>query len=213
MNGKFPESKLAHKYLDGLKGIEIGGSAHNKFGLNTLNLDFTASMETIFKLHEIKECGEAVPVDIVARGENLPFHSESIDFIVSSHALEHFPDPIKVLKEWYRVIKNKGYIFLIIPHKNRTFDKDRPRTTLKELIQRHKTGECYNCPNDHCSVWITEDVVELIMYLGWKVIEACDIDDKVGNGFTIIIKKQSNIVVKLSKVWRPILGYFKIEFS
>jgi hypothetical protein len=32
---KFMESKLAHQYLDGLKGIEIGGSAHNSFGLDT----------------------------------------------------------------------------------------------------------------------------------------------------------------------------------
>ena len=35
----FPESKLAHKYLDNLIGIEIGGSAHNSFGLNTINVD------------------------------------------------------------------------------------------------------------------------------------------------------------------------------
>lgn len=36
---KFPESALAHKYLDGLKGIEIGGAAHNSFGLDTINVD------------------------------------------------------------------------------------------------------------------------------------------------------------------------------
>src|SRR5574340_1459238 len=108
MNKKFPESKLAHKYLDNLKGIEIGGSAHNPFGLNTLNVDFTASMETIFKKHEIEVCGEVMPVDIVASGDNLPFRSESQDFIIASHALEHFPDPIKVLKKWYRVIKKNG---------------------------------------------------------------------------------------------------------
>ena len=36
---KFRESAIAHKYLDGLKGIEIGGSAHNPFGLDTINVD------------------------------------------------------------------------------------------------------------------------------------------------------------------------------
>ena len=46
---KFPESALAHKYLDGLKGIEIGGSAHNPFGLDTINVDYTDDMTTIYK--------------------------------------------------------------------------------------------------------------------------------------------------------------------
>lgn len=41
---KFQESALAHKLLDGLNGIEIGGSAHNSFGLNTRNVDYTKQM-------------------------------------------------------------------------------------------------------------------------------------------------------------------------
>ena len=48
----FPNSELAHKYLDGLEGIEIGGSAHNPFGLNTLNVDRFGSMDTQFKEEE-----------------------------------------------------------------------------------------------------------------------------------------------------------------
>jgi hypothetical protein len=30
---KFREHALAHKFLDGLKGLEIGAAAHNPFGL------------------------------------------------------------------------------------------------------------------------------------------------------------------------------------
>ena len=37
----FRENALAHKLLDGLRGIEIGSSAHNAFGLNTLNVNYT----------------------------------------------------------------------------------------------------------------------------------------------------------------------------
>jgi ubiquinone/menaquinone biosynthesis C-methylase UbiE len=188
---KFRESALAHKYLDGLKGLEIGGSAHNPFGLDTKNVDYTDSMETMFKKAEIRNCGEAMKVDIIASGDKLPFEDESYDFIISSHVLEHFPDPIKALKEWYRVIKPGGYIFAIVPHKDRTFDKDRPRTTLKELIERHEKG--LKPPEDlhtHYSVWITEDLIELIEYLGWNLVEYQDSDDKVSNGFTILIQKQ-----------------------
>jgi len=53
---KFKESALAHKLLDGLDGLEIGGSAHNSFGLKTRNVDNTAEL-TCFQQEAIKLCG------------------------------------------------------------------------------------------------------------------------------------------------------------
>ncbi len=200
---RFKESRLAHKYLDGLKGIEIGGSAHNSFGLNTLNVDIEDSNETIYKKEEQKMCGKTLAVDIVAPGDQLPLPDESVDFVINSHVLEHFYDPINALKEWYRVVKKGGYIFMIIPHKERTFDKDKPRTTLSDLIERHDLqaaqndlglSKTYNDPKKngmHFSVWITEDVVELINYLGWHITAVRDVDDKVGNGFAIVVRKEN----------------------
>jgi hypothetical protein len=187
---KFPESALAHKYLDGLKGIEIGGSAHNSFGLNTRNVDYSDDMTNVFKQEEMKMYGEVMKVDLVASGDVIPVPDESEDFIISSHVIEHFPDPIKALKEWYRIIKPGGYIFIIAPHKERTFDKDRERTTLQELIQRHALSVIPEIDNHaHYSVWITQDLIDLINYLGWNIVVVQDIDDKVGNGFTIVIQK------------------------
>ncbi len=186
---KFPESALAHRYLDGMKGLEIGGSTHNPFGLDTKNVDYTAESNQYKKLEE-KFVGQALPVDIVAPGDNIPLPDESQDFVISAHVIEHFPDPIKALKEWYRLIRKGGYIFMIVPHKERTFDKDRNRTTLQELIDCHE-GRLERKPNpdDHYSVWITEDMVELVQYLGWNIVAVEDIDDKVGNGFTVVIQK------------------------
>lgn len=194
--GKFKESELAHTYLDGLHGYEIGGSAHNSFGLSTKNIDITDITNTQYKKAELEVCGEQLKVDIVSPGDDLPFKDDSVDFILSSHVLEHFYDPIKALKEWYRVIRPGGYIFAIIPHKERTFDKDRERTTLEELIERHneednkKVTEVIGSEiiDHHFSVWITEDLIQLIKYLEWDIVDYQDIDDKVGNGFTIVIK-------------------------
>jgi SAM-dependent methyltransferase len=188
---KFKESALAHRLLDGLDGLEIGGSAHNPFGLKTRNVDYTAEL-TSFKQEEIKLCGEALPVDIVSPGDKLPLDPNSVDFVLSSHVIEHFPDPIKALKEWYRVVKPGGYLYIVAPHKERTFDKDRPRTTLAELIERHQTGRQPDRYRDHCSVWITEDLVELIHWLGWTIVEVQDVDDKVGNGFCIVIQVKTD---------------------
>lgn len=184
------ESALAHKYLDGLRGVEIGGASHNPFGLNTFNIDYTASTDTPFKQAELESTGRFLPVDIVATADELPLLAESVDFVVSSHVLEHLPDPIKTLKEWYRVIRPGGYIFMIVPHRDRTFDRNRPRTTLAEPIRRHELGEFPAAPpSGHHSVWITADVVELVNYLGLPIVEVQEVDDKVGNGFTVVVQK------------------------
>jgi SAM-dependent methyltransferase len=123
----------------------------------------------------------------VSPGDQLPLEDNSVDFVISSHVIEHFPDPIKALREWYRVVKPGGYLYIIAPHKERTFDKERPRSTLAELIDRHETGKQPETLNEHCSVWITEDFVELIHWLGWNILHVQDSDDKVGNGFTVVV--------------------------
>jgi glycosyltransferase involved in cell wall biosynthesis/SAM-dependent methyltransferase len=196
---KFRESALAHKLLDGLEGIEIGGSAHNPFGLKTRNVDYMGGM-TVFKEEEVKMCGTFLPVDIVAPGDKLPLEDASVDFVVSSHCIEHFPDPIKTLKEWHRVVRPGGYLYVIAPHKERTFDRDRPRTTLAELIQRHQTGIGPDPDAAHCSVWITEDFVELIHWLGWSIVTVQDSDDKVGNGFAVVIRVEKGPASKTEAV-------------
>jgi len=192
----FPESAIAHKYCVG-KGLEIGGSAHNPFGLNTLNVDFTDSMDTVFKKEEVRLCGKAMKVDIVAKGDDIPLPDESQDFIVSSHVIEHFPNPIKALIEWDRLVRPDGVIFMIVPHKERTFDKDKENTPLEHLIEDFKNNNTrpHSDPSGHDHCWVTEGFVELINYMivklykKWEIVEVQDVDDKVGNGFTVVVRK------------------------
>jgi len=186
---KFKESILAHKYLDGLKGIEIGGSAHNPFGLDTINVDKYAEMDTVFKLDEQKLCGEKLAVDVVANGDNLPFEDNSFDFVISSHVIEHFFDPIKALKEWHRVATK--YIFIIVPNKNKTFDKDRKLTPFCELMDRHK-GKSRDLSHidTHHSVWDYFQFMRFMLEMEYKVVDSQPVDDKVGNGFTVIINTE-----------------------
>lgn len=56
------------------------------------------------------------------------------DFIITCHVLEHIANPIKAFKEWIRVIKNDGYLLVIIPHRDGTFDHKRQITPLGHLI-------------------------------------------------------------------------------
>ena len=190
------ESALAHRFLDGLHGIEIGGSACNPFNIpNCRNVDYTDDTDTIYKREERRLAGTTLPVDVVARGDVLPFADGSLDYVLSSHVLEHFIDPLAALIEWQRVLRPGGILFAIVPHRDRTFDRDRPRTSLRELIDRHAGRITLPAEVDeyeeHHSVWITDDVMSAVEYLGFGILAVDDVDDKVGNGFTIVCEKRA----------------------
>ena len=232
---KVPASRMASHYLEHLHGVEIGASTQNSFALKrSINVDFSDEHEA--GMWQAKSCAPAT-VNIVALGDDLPFKDGTLDYVLSSHVIEHFFDPVKALKEWYRVIRPGGYIFIIAPHKDRTFDKFRDVTPVSELIDRStgririsddarpidlakmemagkkmhgpgyqvlphqlvrnkkdarlEEGWTYYKTDDHhhWSVWRTNDFVALAKQLNLRIIESEDVDDKVGNGFTIVIKK------------------------
>jgi SAM-dependent methyltransferase len=222
-------SALATKYLEHLHGIEIGASTQNSFRLKrAINVDFSDEQGGLW---QSSACKPAV-VNIVALGDDLPFKDNTLDYVLSSHVIEHFFDPVKALREWHRVVKPGGYIFIIAPHKDRTFDKPREVTPVSELMDRadgkiritdyarpelDATGKAMGGSIDrpvqllvrdkknqvlekgwkyyesddhhHWSVWRTADFVELVKHLNYKIVEVQDIDDKVGNGFTVVISK------------------------
>lgn len=204
---KFPEHALAHSLLDGLIGIEIGGAAHNPFNIKgCLNVDYTADLNTIFKQGERQLCGKVLPVDIVAPGDDLPFDDNTWDYVLSSHVLEHFFDPIKAIKEWLRVTRPGGYIFMIVPKSRALPGEDRPPTTLRELLARHhgimspaevdmggyQTSTVTGLPMDdhgHWSVWDLEDFLPVCEHFGWKIVATEGTDTKVGNGWTLVLQK------------------------
>jgi len=184
----FPESKLAHKYLDGLKGVEIGGSYHNAWGLDIINVDRADPPEGNGS-REV--CGEDLPVHVVANGDELPFEDKFFDFVISSHVLEHIFDPIKALKEWQRVARR--YIFIIVPHRDRCGDKQRPNTLVSELNGRYhnllkESDEGDSSIDAHHNVWTTKSFLNLCKTFEFNVIDYLDVDDKVGNGFAIVIE-------------------------
>lgn len=46
------------------------------------------------------------------------FATMSMDFVYSSHLLEHLVDPAAALKEWWRVLKIHGYLVMYLPHED-----------------------------------------------------------------------------------------------
>lgn len=46
------------------------------------------------------------------------FGDKAMDWVYSSHLLEHMEDPRKTLKEWWRIVKVGGYLVMYLPHED-----------------------------------------------------------------------------------------------
>lgn len=64
--------------------------------------------------------------------------SEKYDFLLASHCLEHCANTIKTMKEWLRVLKQDGYILLVLPDKRFTFDHKRNITPFNHLLEDYQ---------------------------------------------------------------------------
>lgn len=185
----FPISKHATALLSGLKGIEIGGAAHNQFCLDTINVDRIGIDHPEFANYaseQMRLCGEVMPVDVVAPGHNLPFDDKSFDFVISSHVIEHFYDPIEALQEWQRVARK--YIYIICPQRDALpSDRDKPLTDIADIMYRRITGRNEEASDEHHSRWTCQTFKQMCSHFGFKVIDSLDPDDKVGNGFAVVI--------------------------
>lgn len=76
--------------------------------------------------------------DIQSDSESFPgIENQHFDFVVANHVIEHLTDPIRALREWHRILRPKGLLYLAVPDKRYTFDYSRERTTLQHLIEDH----------------------------------------------------------------------------
>ena len=187
---KFPDSLLAHRYLDGFVGVEIGGSAHNPFGLATWNVDQLSHLDPqaeIYASEQRRQCGHVMPVDVVAAGDRLPIRDDGVDFVVSSHVIEHFFDPLGALGEWARVARR--HVFIICPQRDALgSDRALPLTPLDEIRERRRRRPPAGTPSDkHHSRWTLGTFRELCEQHGYRIVATEDPDTKVGNGFTVVI--------------------------
>lgn len=139
----------------GKSGIEIGGpsSVFARGGIfpvypivenldncnfrNTTVWEGAVNQGKTYQFNSKKPAGQQHIVDATAM-EGLP--SNSYDFVLSSHMLEHTANPILALTHWKRLLKKDGTLVLILPNKKHTFDHRRPVTTMEHLIADFDAG-------------------------------------------------------------------------
>ena len=152
---KIAAFEVCRPFLDSLIGLEIGGPSsifrrrrifpvysiaaridNCNFSDKTIWEGAIAQGET-FNYDERHAPGR----QFIAEATDLSgIATESYNFILSSHVLEHVANPIRALTEWIRVLKVEGVIALVVPHKQGTFDHRRPITTLQHLISDFEQG-------------------------------------------------------------------------
>lgn len=133
---------LAARYLQG-QGLEIG-ALHCPVpvpeGVKVVYADYKSREESIRKHPEL-DASKIVPVDLIMNGETLDeIPGESLDFVIANHMLEHCEDFVRVLKNFYRVLKWDGVLFISLPDKRYTFDYRRPLTPHAHIVQDHVKG-------------------------------------------------------------------------
>ncbi|MCB1241863.1 MAG: methyltransferase domain-containing protein [Verrucomicrobiae bacterium] len=130
---------LAGTYLTGT-GLEIG-ALHNPLPVpDHVTVRYADRFDTATaraSYPELAAC-DLVEVDFVCDGETLASVSDaSQDFVIANHVLEHCEDPIGALKNWCRVVKDGGILFITVPDLRYTFDFRRPATPYAHLLVDH----------------------------------------------------------------------------
>ena len=77
---------------------------------------------------------------------SLPFKDCSLDYVATSHVIEHVANPIQALAEWVRVLVDGGIIYMVVPDRRKTWDRKRPATLAKHMLEDFRKGVAQNDP-------------------------------------------------------------------
>jgi SAM-dependent methyltransferase len=210
---------LAMKYCVGT-GLELGAAAHNRFDLpGAINVAPYAAHGPdrdefeLYAREQEKLCGAYALVDVPTTDHMLPIDSDTQDYVISSHVLEHLPDVIGAWLEWSRVLRDGGIVFMILPLRDALpEDRHRPITSADEFwedyherrsVETHPTEGVPGGARGHYHVFTLESVLELIAEVNqrglfyWEVITTEDIDSKVGNGFTVVCRVHKRLPLEI----------------
>lgn len=150
---KHPGIELYRSVFEGKHGLELGGPSEILGDQGALPIyrvlggldNCLYSARTIwtgdvregksFQYHPGKPRGN----QIICEATDLkPVRDSAYECVLASHCLEHVANPLRALREWRRVLRQDGFLLLILPHKDGTFDCRRPTTSLNHMVDDFK---------------------------------------------------------------------------
>lgn len=160
-HGAFRESLFRRYEMNEVIQYTIGTGVDVGCGLNKIH---TAAIG-IDKRLSTKDYGYPFGAQIRGEGSKLPwFRDQSLDYVFSSHCLEHFLDPQTVLGEWSRVVRPEGYLVLLMPHKERYPNVGTPGANP-----------------DHKHDYLPGDISKMVAARGLRVLQVDTLYDKLVN--------------------------------
>lgn len=137
-------------------GIEIG-ALDSPFPVSPgVSVTYVDRLNTDELCHHYPELNpnDLVPVELVDDGEQLSaVQSESQDFVIACHFLEHCQDPIGAINTWLRILRQGGIVLLVVPDKRFTFDRNRPITRLPHHLRDALEGPSVS-RSQHYLEWV-----------------------------------------------------------
>ncbi len=121
---RHPLALLRARMPAGALGLEIGAHTQPVAGLTPYYTDAVADY-----------VGTAGRLDFLADARALPLADNTLDYLCSSHVLEHLADPLAALHEWHRVLRPGGCLYLVVPDKRATFDVRRALTPPEHVVR------------------------------------------------------------------------------
>lgn len=119
-------------------GIEFGALANPTpvpIECNTLYADYLSYEELASTTYFGQTPHDLLLPDFQASIESPHFAADDVfDYAIATHVIEHVPNPIKAIREMHRIVKDGGYIVLIVPDKEKTFDSRRALTPLENVV-------------------------------------------------------------------------------
>lgn len=99
-----------------------------------------------------------------ADATKLQFSSNSFDYILASHILEHIPDDVQAMEEMYRILKPGGIAILQSPFSEKLIN------TIEDKIIHNPEQQAYLFgQEDHVRIYAFQDYVSRLQLVGFQV--------------------------------------------
>ncbi len=136
------------------RGLEIGAFEHPArvpHGCQVSYVD-VITPEKAGELFPEIDASSLVPVDYLVDLDTeglAPIASESQDFVIACHVIEHVANPGRLVAEMVRVVKPGGHVVIAAPDRDYTFDRRRSSTPLERLHTYYRDGRGLVGPGDY----------------------------------------------------------------
>jgi SAM-dependent methyltransferase len=130
------------RWLSG-DGIEIG-ALHNPLAVPegvTVRYVDRAPAEVLHTHYSDIPLSDFAPVSLLGDAHDLSaLSTDSLDFVIANHLLEHLEDPIRGLAEMVRVLRPGGILYVGLPDPRASFDRHRQPTAAEHLVREYQEG-------------------------------------------------------------------------